>query len=146
MRYLFAAAALLAAACGDSTAPDVIPELLAGNWVAEPACLPNCGFTITPVASPGDSLNVVSGFGVTMDLSLTRAGRIEIRALNAGSSVEPIRGEVTVEGQTLILRDTEGSVDTVDFQVNATRLQVAFRQQVLLEGAPSRVSGVFLRR
>jgi hypothetical protein len=149
MRYFFAAcAALLLAACGDSsTGPDVVPAELAGDWVAYPGCLPNCGFTLTPIDAPADSFNIIAAMGITMELNLTRTGRIEVVALNAGT-VEPITGTVTVEGQTLILRDNTGAVDTVDYQLlsSPTRLHVAFRKLVTLDGAPSTVRGAFVRR
>jgi hypothetical protein len=146
MRHLFAVVVVfLAAACGDGSGPsNVIPEELAGDWVAEPACLYTCGFTITPVATPGDSVNVVAGYGITMDLSLTRSGRLELVALGGGP-VEPITGRARVEGSMLIV--TAGTaVDTIDYQVTGNALTFAFRELITLNGAPSTVRGVFVRR
>jgi hypothetical protein len=146
MRHFFAVAGvLLAAACGDGSGPsNVIPEELAGDWVAEPACLYTCGFTITPVATPADSVNVIASYGITMDLSLSRSGRLELVALGGGP-VEPITGQARVEGQMLIV--TSGTaVDTIDYQLAGSSLAFAFRELITLNGAPSEVRGVFVRR
>lgn len=156
MRHFFAgpiATLVLAlAACGDGAGPsDVIPPELAGSWQASPGCLPACGFTFVAVANPADSINVVDFIGLTMEATLTRAGRFELLARPGG--IPPVTGQATVEGSTLIIRDDAGAQDTLDFTVTPDVLTLRFRgtYDVLdFDGDqvpdPATLRGVFLRR
>lgn len=156
MRHFFAgpiaALAVALAACGDAAGPaDVIPPELAGSWQASPGCLFACGFTFTAVASPADSLNVVDFMGLTMEVTLTRAGRFDLIARPGG--IPPVTGRVEVEGSTLIVRDDAGAQDTLDFTVTPDVLTLTFRgtyNVMDIDGDqvadPATARGVFLRR
>lgn len=114
------------AGCGDASGPaDVIPAELAGSWEASPACLPDCGFTFVSTVKSSDTMNVVSAFGVSLDVTLTRAGRFEMVA--RPGAVPPVTGQARTEGSLLIVRDAAGVADTIDYAVTATHLSLAFR-------------------
>lgn len=159
MRHFFApffAPVLLAAAlagCGDGSGPsDVIPAELAGSWSADPGCLPaGCGFTFIPVGNAADSINVVAFMGLSMEVTLTRAGGFEMIA--RPGEIPPVTGQAEVEGSTLIVRDGQGAQDTLDFVVTPTRLVLTFRGTFDVldfdgdqEPDPATARGTFRRR
>lgn len=152
MRHLFAGLMLVVAlaACGDGTGPsDVIPEELAGTWLAAPACLPECGFTFAPVANPADSINVVVFGGITMEAILTRAGRFTLTA--RPGDIPPVTGSARVEGSTLVLREG-GMTDTLDYTLVENRLTLRFRGEFAFDfngdqvDEPATIRGVFVRQ
>jgi hypothetical protein len=120
-------AAILLSACGDAAGPeDVLPAALAGTWIAEPACLPNCGFTFESLLNPADTINATSFAGITTEVAMTRAGRFTLvfRPGGEGGST----GTARVEGGLLIVTDAGGVVDTIDYSVTAAVLQMRFRR------------------
>jgi hypothetical protein len=132
--------------CSDGSGPaDVLPAELTGEWTAYPGCLYTCGFTFMPLANPADSLNVIATFGLTVNLSLQRNGRMEMIALGGGP-VDPVSGRARVDGAMLILTDDEGAVDTADYVLDAGRLRLQFREIVSLNGQDARVRASFQRR
>ena len=127
MRHLFSVllAGLTVAACGDSAGPsDLIPQELAGAWLAAPECLPQCGFTLMRISNPADSVNFVSGLQQTFLMTLTTSGRFGLTGLGGAST---IRGRVEAEGAMLILRDEAGAQDTADYTLQGEYLGLAFR-------------------
>lgn len=152
MRHLFSALVLglTLVGCGDSSGPsDVIPEELAGSWLAAPACLPECGFTFAPVANPADSINVVTFGGISMEAVLTRAGRFTLTA--RPGNIPPVTGRARVEGSMLILR--EGAMtDTLDYVLTGNRLALRFRGEFAFDfnddqiDEPATIRGIFVRQ
>ncbi|HSK21356.1 MAG TPA: hypothetical protein VK912_19525 [Longimicrobiales bacterium] len=127
MRHLFSVlmAGLVLAGCGDSAGPsDVIPPELAGSWLAAPACLPECGFTLMRISNPADSVNFVSGLQQTFRVTLTTSGRFNLTGLGGASS---IRGFAEAVGSMLILRDEAGTQDTADYTLQGEYLGLTFR-------------------
>lgn len=150
MRHLFAGLLLVLAACGDGTGPSaVIPEELAGTWLAGPACLPDCGFTFAPVANPADSINVVTFAGISMEAILTRAGRFTLTA--RPGDIPPVTGDARVEGSLLILRDGTNT-DTLDYTLAGNRLTLSFRGEFAFDFNDDQVDeaatirGVFVKQ
>jgi hypothetical protein len=147
-------AALLAltTGCSDSAAPDpVLPASLVGNWVAEPACLPHCGFTLTSVASPSDSINATAFVGMTTEIGIHADGRFTLAFYPGGAT--PIPGTAHVSGTMLIVRDAAGVVDTMDYVVTPSTLDLRFRRTFTSfdftgngQPDPARARGVFLKR
>lgn len=121
-------ALVLATACGgDSTAPaDVVPGQLAAQWVAEPACLPQCGFTLVSVANPADSLNATAFAGVTTQIVLTRDGTFRLTLLPGPDTAST--ASVRASGTTLVVTDRAGVVDTLDYTLSGQFLQLRFRR------------------
>jgi hypothetical protein len=153
MTALLPAALLaLATACSDGSGPDnVLPAALVGNWVAEPACLPNCGFTLTSVANPADSVNATAFVGMTTEIAMRADGRFTLTFMPGGGT--PVPGTAHVSGSMLIVRDAAGVVDTMDYTVTASVLDVRFRRIFTSfdftgdgEPDPARARGVFLKR
>lgn len=143
------ALALLFSACGDGgTGPaDVIPAALAATWVASPDCA-ECGFTLTSDADPADSLNVVSFFGLTIEMTLTRSGAFH---LSGGGTSEV--GTARVEGSMLIVTAPGTPPDTIDYTLRGDLLDVRLRRiwlEVDFDGDqvedPAHASGTFRRR
>jgi hypothetical protein len=141
----------LAAACGDGTGPgaDVVPPELVATWVAEPACLPQCGFTLAWVENPADSINVTSTTGLTMEITLTRTGTFRLVQRPGSEST----AEVRVAPGMLIVTDQAGVVDTLDYSIAGSYLQLHFRRTFSVidfngDGTldPARARGRFLRR
>lgn len=127
MRHLFSGlmAGLVLAGCGDSAGPsDLVPEELAGVWLAAPDCLPECGFTLLRISNPADSVNFVSGLQQTFQMTLTTSGRFGLTGLGGAST---IRGRVEAEGSLLILRDEAGTQDTADYTLQGEYLGLTFR-------------------
>ena len=102
-----------------------LPAELVGTWAAEPACLPHCGFTLTSVADPADSLNATA-WGLTTEISMTAAGafRLSVRPGPDTASTAAVRAE----GATLIVTDPAGAVDTLDYSLNVDLLTLRFRR------------------
>jgi hypothetical protein len=152
--YVSCLAVLLAltTGCGDGAGPDpVIPALLVGNWVAEPACLPHCGFTLTSVASPSDSVNATAFVGMTTEIGIRADGRFTLAFYPGGGT--PLPGTAHVAGSMLIVRDAAGVVDTMDYVVTTSTLDLRFRRVFTSfdftgDGTPdpARARGVFVKR
>jgi hypothetical protein len=149
----FSAALLaLATGCSDSSAPaDALPAALVGNWVAEPACLPNCGFTLRSVANAADSVNATAFVGMTTEISMRADGRFTLAFMPGGGT--PMPGTAHVSGSMLIVRDAAGVVDTMDYTVTASVLDLRFRRTFTSfdftgdgEPDPAHARGVFLRK
>jgi hypothetical protein len=121
------AAAGLVACGGDGTGPaDVLPAELVGLWVAEPACLPNCGFTFASVAQPSDTLNVTAFVGLSTEITLTRDGTFRMRMRPGPDTASVAR--VHAGPGILIVTDAAGAVDTLDYTQAGNRLDVRFRR------------------
>lgn len=127
MRHFFSlpALALGLAACGDSAGPsDAIPEVLSGFWEAEPACLPECGFTLVRIDNEADSVNFVRALDQSFVLNMTTSGRFNLLSVDGGTS---IRGRVEAVGAMLILQDDAGARDTADYTLEGEYLGLRFR-------------------
>jgi hypothetical protein len=147
-----AALLALATGCGNGAGPDdIIPAALVGNWVAEPACLPNCGFTLTSTANPADSVNATAFVGMTTEIGIRGDGRFTLAFSPGGGAPQP--GTAHVSGNMLIVRDAAGVVDTMDYTVTPSALDLRFRRIFTSfdfngDGAadPARARGVFVKR
>jgi hypothetical protein len=114
-KVVLGVAILLLGGCGgDGTGPaDVVPAALAATWVAEPACLPQCGFTLSSVANPADSINVTAYAGISTEITMTRQGTFLLR-LRPGPDTAST-ASVRVEPGVLIVTDAGGVTDTLDY-------------------------------
>jgi hypothetical protein len=148
-----AAAVLLAVACGgDGTGPaDVLPAELVGVWVAEPACLPQCGFTFESLANPADTLNVTAFVGIATEVTLGRTGTFQMRT-RPGPDTASV-AQVRAAPGILVVTDAGGAVDTLDYSLSGDWLAVRFRRPFSVfdftgDGVadPARARGVFRRR
>jgi hypothetical protein len=127
-KSLAVAGCVVATACGsDSAAPggDAVSAELAAVWVAEPACLPECGFTLASVANPADSVNATAVLGVEVEISMTRAG---VFRLTTRPGPPAAQGTVRQEPGMLIVRDAAGVTDTLDYTLAGALLHVQFRR------------------
>lgn len=150
-------AAGVLAACGDSSGPsgtdDVIPAELAGSWIAEPACVPSgCGFLLSPVTSPTDTLNATATFGITTRMTLNRNGVFSL-AIQPGN-IPPSTGSARLGTQAgiLIVTAPSGAVDTLDYTIAGNTLDFRIRRAypfpyITHEGepVPAIVRGIFHR-
>jgi hypothetical protein len=151
---LFLATSLLLTACGgDGTGPegDVIPAELAARWVAEPGCLPNCGFTLSSVADPADSVNVTAFTGLTTEINMTRSGTFQIQTRPGPDTAST--GSVRRAPGILIVTDAAGTVDTLDYTLSGEYLSLRFRREFTVfdftgDGVndPANARGTFRRR
>jgi hypothetical protein len=120
-------AAWSALACGDGTGPgEQVPAELVGLWVAEPACVPQCGFTLASVANPADSLNATALLGISTEITMTRNGTFKLQTRPGPDS--GAAGTVQVRPGMLIVRDPAGVVDTLDYQLSGNYLRLQFRR------------------
>lgn len=149
MRTSIAAVVLLAACGGDASGPDgQLPAELVAEWVAEPACAPPCAFTLTWTQNPAAKLDAVAAFGVTVRVQVTASGRF-----TRSGSGEPAEGTARLADGALVVTDTRGVVDTIDYRVEGEYLHLDFRREFVEvdfngDGTkdPARVAGVFRRR
>jgi hypothetical protein len=156
-RLAVAAAALvtlgLGACGGDGTGPgaEVVPPELVGRWVAEPACLPLCGFTLASAANPADSVNVTAFTGISTEITMTREGtfRLQTRPGPDTASTATVR---VIPG-ALVVTDRLGTVDTLDYQLAGEYLRLQFRRTFTVfdftgDGTndPANARGSFRRR
>jgi hypothetical protein len=143
----------LGACGGDGTGPgvEVVPPELVGRWVAEPACLPQCGFTLSSVANPADSVNVTAFTGISTEITMTREGtfRLQTRPGPDTASTATVR---VIPG-ALVVTDRLGTVDTLDYQLAGEYLRLQFRRTFTVfdftgDGAndPANARGSFRRR
>lgn len=140
------------AACGDGTGPgDAVPAALAARWVAEPACLPSCGFSLISMANPTDSLNVTSFAGLTTEITVNRGGTFRL-AFRPGPDTATT-ASVRAEGSMLIVTDAAGTVDTLDYVLREPYLDLQFRRAFVVldfdgDGTPdsARARGTFQRK
>jgi hypothetical protein len=126
---LLAAAALMVAACGGEggTGPaEVIPAELAATWVAEPACLPECGFTLASAANPADSINVTAFVGLSTEITMTRDGTFRLRT-RPGPDTASV-AQVRAGAGVLVVTDGAGAVDTLDYSLAGDYLHLRFRR------------------
>lgn len=114
-------AAALAACGGSDTTEPRFPSSLTGNWVANSTCSPGCSFTLTSVANPSASTDIVAAAGVTVDLLLRSDGSAALSIFG-----QTVTGTATVSGSTLYLA-SGGVTDTIDYTVTATTLDLKFR-------------------
>ena len=122
---------LVLAACGDDGAPrGDIPAELVATWVAEPACRPQCGFTLASVADPADSLNVTSFGGLTTELSIASNGTFRVASRPGADTISA--GRARVEGSMLIVTDAAGTVDTLDYALTGAYLDLVFRREFVV--------------
>jgi hypothetical protein len=118
---------LLAACGGDGTGPgEVLPAELVATWAADPACLPACGFTLSHVANPSDSLNITSAVGISTEITLTRNGTFRMRTRPGPDTASTAK--VRAQAGMLIVTDAMGTVDTLDYTVTASTLNLRFRR------------------
>lgn len=140
---------VLAACSGDSAGPDTdIPAELVGEWVAEPACAPPCAFTLAWTQNPAARVNAVTALGVTVRIDVTAAGRF-----TRSGSGDAASGSLEVDGSMLVVTDSRGVVDTIDYAIEGQYLNLAFRRDFVAldfnqDGQldASRVTGVFRKR
>jgi hypothetical protein len=115
---------LVFAACGGDggSGPDSgVPEALIGQWVANEGCLPEgCAFTVYAVASPADSINIVSA-SVSLSMLVQSTGRVILTIPGFASG----EGTARVSGSRMYI-DGEQKTDTVDFSVNGDVLNLNF--------------------
>jgi hypothetical protein len=127
---LILAVAVAAAACGgDATGPARdVPDALVGVWVAEPACLPECEFTVFDRQHPANSINFVAfGLGVEMHVQATGRFRMEVRL--ARDTL--LDGTVRVEGDRMLVSSTgTATVDTLDFTLAEPWLEIQLRSRL----------------
>lgn len=149
MSKRFLGALLLAGCGGDASGPDaIIPTQLVAEWVAEPACAPPCAFTLRWAANPAIGLEAIGALGITVRVRVTADGRF-----TRSGTGDPAEGSVRVVGDALVVTDTRGVVDTIDYQVQGEYLHLDFRREYVdldfdSDGTadPARVSGVFKKR
>ena len=125
MRKLFSLAftAILVTACGDSSGPaEVLPAALTGTWVASSSCSPACSFTLTSVEDPGIHTDLVVTAGLTVDLRLKSDGAATLVFLG-----ESTTGTARLAGANTLILNSGASVDTIDFTVTPTTLDLQFR-------------------
>jgi hypothetical protein len=121
-----AAMVTMMAGCGDGTGPEIVPSELVGMWVAEPACLPRCGFTLERVGSPGDTVNVTAFTGITTEIAMTRDGGFRLRTRPGPDTASTAR--VRVSPGMLVVTDVAGTVDTLDYSLQGQMLHLRFRR------------------
>lgn len=146
-------AALTVAACGgDGTGPgaDVISAELAARWVAEPACVPECGFAFSSVADPADSINVTAFTGLTTEINMTRSGTFRIQVRPGPDTAST--GSVRMAPGILVVTDAAGVVDTLDYTLSGSYLSLRFRRTFAVfdfdgdgENDPAHARGTFQR-
>jgi hypothetical protein len=124
MRRWILLAVWLAAGCGDGTGPATLPAELVGTWVAEPACLPQCGFTFESRANAADSISATA-LGITTEIRIGRTG--DFRLSSTPATAAPVTGTVTADGTTMTVRDPQGNSEIIDYSVAGNRLTIAFR-------------------
>lgn len=122
--------AIAATACGgDAAAPSSdVPGALVGVWVAEPACLPACEFTVFDRQQPANSINFVAfGLGVEMHVQATGRFRMEVRLVRDTL----LDGTVRVEGDRMLVSSTgTATVDTLDFTLAEPWLEIQLRSRL----------------
>jgi hypothetical protein len=119
---LCVAGALGACGGGDVVEPK-LPEALTGSWVANSTCSPSCSFTLTSVANPSASNDIVATSGITVDLLLRADGSAVLAFFGLTET-----GTVSVAGNTMYLT-SGGVVDTIDYTVSPTTLDLKFRSR-----------------
>jgi hypothetical protein len=148
-----AAATIALVACGgDAAGPaDAVPAELAATWVAEPACLPHCGFTLASVANPADSINVTAFAGLSTEIAMTRDGTFRLRTRPGPDTASVAR--VRAVARMLIVTDAAGTVDTLDYALAGQYLQLRFRRPFAVfdftgdgRNDPAHARGTFRRR
>ena len=121
---VYAIATCVASGCGDSTGPEAkLSADVAATWTASQACAPPCTFTLTAIANPQATTDLLFTGGLTLRLELRRDGTAILSGLGATTI-----GTAKQSGTMLIL--TSGtSVDTVDYAVvdGGTTLDLDFR-------------------
>jgi hypothetical protein len=130
MRRIPLVLALAGAACGgDAAAPSPeVPAALVGIWVAEPACLPDCEFTVFDRAQPSQSINLVAfGLGVEMTVQATGRFRMEVRLVRDTL----LDGTVRVVGDRMLVSSGGGAtVDTLEFTIDEPWLELQLRSRL----------------
>lgn len=143
------AGALLLGCGSDPSDPgNRIPAELVGSWIAEPACLPECGWTLTSSTDPEVSLNFVDEpLNMTIGVGIEADGDFE---LSFSGQSAPERGTLRVEGQLMIITDQGGQVDSADYHIEGAYLYMQLRKEYNFSvgGAAhtGRPLGIFERR
>jgi hypothetical protein len=116
--------------CGDDGSPVLsVPAELVGVWVAEPACTPQCGFTIVSEESQSDSINITQFAGTTTELRIGASGTFGVATLPGPDTITP--GKVRVVGPMMIVTDPTNQVDTLDYVLVGQYLAVEWRRRFL---------------
>ena len=143
------AATLLLGCGGDSSGPtSSIPAELVGNWIAEPACLPICGWTLTSSTDPEVSLNFVDDpLFITVGVGIESDADFE---LSFSGQSAPERGTLRVQGQMMIITADAGAVDTADYHIQNGYLHMQLRKEYAFsvggQAHSGRPAGVFERQ
>jgi hypothetical protein len=147
MRYLLLLLALSAYACGDAAGPSRIPPELVGNWIAQPACIPQCGLTFYSLVNPADSI-LVTRF-VSTRIAIGADGSFELATLPTSPATPPIVGRATAANGELTVTGSDGTRETLRYSVSGALLTVEFAGTFAFESnappVPSRARGLFLR-
>ena len=139
--------------CGDGTGPEaaVVPADLVGNWYAEPACRPQCGFVVVSEENASDSINITQFSGATTIFRIGANGTFGVASLPGPDTVTP--GRVRVVGTMLIVTDAANQVDTLDYVRLGQYLDLEWRRRFLnldFDGDgmadPAIARGRFIRR
>jgi hypothetical protein len=140
----------LMVACGDSTAPSDVPAELVGVWVAEPACVPECGLTLHTTVGPPDSIPVTRLFSITTEVTLTAQGTFRIETLPSVPGAAPISGTARGGNGVLTVRAADGTEETVRYAVASNLLSLEFDGRIDFNGdgqdQPALAVGIFRRR
>jgi hypothetical protein len=127
-RAVVLVAAGMLAGCGDTIAPAaVVPADLVGNWVAEPACRPQCGFVVISEENPEDSINITQFTGATTIFRIGANGSFGVASLPGPDTVTP--GRVRVVGTMMIVTDAANQVDTLDYVRVGEYLDLEWRRR-----------------
>jgi nitrous oxide reductase accessory protein NosL len=145
------AACVLVASCGSDQDPDPdIPAELVGNWVAQPACSPDCEFTFTMVDDPSQSVDIITALNFSVDIGIAASGAF---TLDFSGGTGPETGTVRVEGSRMLVRDNTGVTDTINWHIANELLYLDFEEAYTVldidqDGAldASIAAGVFARR
>jgi hypothetical protein len=125
-------AGLVVAGCGDSAGvgDEVIPSPLVGTWESGLGCHPTCALTLTMVANPAATFNVTQATALNTEIRIQRDGRFTLTYVPSGGQ-GPEVGSARVEGTMLIVTSSAGVVDTLDYVVSSSVLDLQFRSPVL---------------
>jgi hypothetical protein len=142
---------ILAACSGDSTGPEgAVPPELVADWVSDPACLPDCSFTVYARQNPADSLNLVR-FGLGVEMMIRETGQLRMEVRLARDTL--LDGMVSARnGQMLVTARGVPTVDTLDYVLANDMLRIDLRSRLShdLNGdgqkEPIGLRGVFRRR
>jgi hypothetical protein len=138
-------------ACGSDTAAppqgDPLPAELLATWGADTTCLPHCGFTLSAVANPAQSVNVVAPpYRIEVEIAITAAGGFRLTYRPGTTS----HGTVRRSGNLLIV-DGGGATDTLEYSIVEPYVHLHFRRTFQTldfsgDGAPDPATAVAVLR